>query len=237
MKFNKFIIGLAAVVALGVASVAPAKAVNVTFAQFFQAAAGNPFTFTNAGGASTFTVAVPVTFVYLVPNGYGAPFVPIAGTMTLSSIVSAPAAGTDQPMMSTNMVFTANTPVSGFTNLLTLSNSTGTISSTGGLTAAFQGSTPGNVVTFSSQFLDFSLTVNRAFALSFTSVQPSYSVNGNGYLDSFQASGTGTFSSDPAPEYHNPVPEPGVTATFAMGALGLFGLMFRARKRKDDQVA
>jgi len=217
LKLRKSFLVSAATAVLAAASLAPALAQNtITFAQFQlgNGAPANPFVFTNAGAASGISVvsgSVPVNFTYQVANGYGAaPGSPIAATMTFTAMVSGTATSQlilgklnlFQGLQLTNMVFTANVPVGGQTNLLTVSNSTGTLSGINhGSTAGFAGdSSTGDVVNFSSSFLSFAHAASENYALSFTSVNPSLAIAGNGYLRSFTTSGTGTFAQVSTPE-------------------------------------
>jgi hypothetical protein len=243
MNMKKIVTGIALAAGLMLGGLSGAKADVVTFAQFQQQAAGNPFTFTNTGSTSTFTVNIPVKFEYLVNNGY-TPLVPTGGVinaiLTLNTTVDGTASNSggkkpflDQSMQSTSMTFTAVTPLAGRKNLLTISNSTGDITGFSGANSGnFTGdTTAGDVVTFSSDFLDFSNTINRDFALSFSSILPMLAQAQNGYLANFTASGTGTFASDPAP-INRPVPEPSSVVTLGLGAFGLLALTARGRKTR-----
>jgi hypothetical protein len=99
-------------------------------------------------------------------------------------------------------------------------------SSSGGFSAS---TSSGSVVTFTSDFLDFTNTVNRDVAISLTSIVPGLSRNNaNTALNSFRASATGAFSSDPVPLVNGIVPEP---ATWGMMLLG-FGLIGGALRRR-----
>ena len=240
---------LAATVAgLAALCAAPAQAVPQNFAQFTEGvgAPPKPFTFTNSGASSTFSLvgSIPVNFVYQTPNGYGtAPGQTIAATLTFTSQVSAPAATgfgfIGQPMQNILLTFTANAPVSGFSNLLTVSMTTGTLAGqNGGSTASLSGtqsSTSFDQVNYASDFLDFSIPFsNKNFNLSFDSVVPIFTLNANGYVDSFNASGTGTFGSDPVPPSRPPggvVPEPGTLVLAGMGAFSGLGMLRRRSRR------
>ena len=251
MKVQNSLLAGAAALALLSASHVGASAQTTTFGQFFQKSQGNQFSFVNNGNASTFfsgtgpsASAIPVTFTYLVSNGYGGISTPIAANLLLSASVSGPAGSAtifgstffSQPLTNINLSFTAITPILGKTNLLSIvSNPTPT---TGAITGIRGGGTANensdtltaNTVTFTSDFLDFSQTVDRNSALSFTSVTPTLFMNANGFLNSFTASGTGTFASGGSPIRINAVPEPGVTAL--LGGLGVVGTVFGVRRRK-----
>jgi len=241
MKLRKSFLVSAATAVLAVASLAPALAQNtITFAQFQlgNGAPANPFVFTNSGAGSNISVvsgSVAVNFTYQVANSYGAGIGnAIAATMTFTAMVSAPASSAVvagklndfQNLQLTNMVFTANVPVGGQTNLLTVSNSTGTLAGVNkGSTAGFAGdSSTGDTVNFSSAFIpSFAGAQSENFALSFTSVNPSLVIAGNGYLRSFTTSGTGTFA--------EVTPEAGSLALLSFGVLPLVALKLRNRKK------
>lgn len=73
-------------------------------------------------------------------------------------------------------------------------------SSIGDSSGNFQASTPSENVTFTSDFLIFSNTTARAFALGFSSITPPVSLNNtNFFLNNFTAAGAGTFSATPTP--------------------------------------
>jgi hypothetical protein len=249
---------LASVAVLGAAlflgTVGRASATLVTFAQFTENASSpsNPFTYQNLGnGYTLYTATIPVNFIYLANNGVtawtGAPLgVPIASTLTMSAVASAPAQSLaggliySETFQNISMQFTANTPVGpyGGTNLLTLGSNasngvTGTfLGTSGGTSPVMTGSTTsGNNVSFSSDFLDFKTVVNEDFSLSFSSLTPNgLGIGGDGYFNPFTASGVGTFSSDPAPL--PTLPEPGVVAfAVSMGASGLYGLRRKLKTR------
>jgi hypothetical protein len=80
-------------------------------------------------------------------------------------------------------------------------------------------------VNYSSAYIDFTTAFNKAFAYSFSSVQPIYSVSGpppGGFINPFTASGSGTFSAVQA------VPEPSAVAMLA--GLGVTGSLFAFRR-------
>ena len=219
----------------------------------------NPFTFTNTpttgptglrGSNSTFTVtgSIPVNFQYEVNNGYGVTGSNIAATMTLTSVVDGKATAVNigtaahpkfqysQGLKSFNLTITAVTAAKNShgvfsTDLLSLTSSTGTITGLKGANSAglTGDTTQGDTVAFSSDFLYFGNTINRDFALSFSSLLPTYQLAADGYLANFKTAGTGTFASDPAPQV-TPSPEPAPTAAFLIGGMGLALLAFRGRK-------
>ena len=193
---------------------APAQAQTQTFAQYsvVNTTGQNTYTFTNLGPASVLvTIATPVTFVYNIANGYSAAGTNIAATLNLAEIVSATATSTSipgsgltylyQPLSLTSLTLTANTPVGGQSNLLTVANSTGNVSGfSGGNIATDGGDTAtGDTVNFSSDFLSFTGSTARNYNISLTSVNPFLALSG-GYLRPFTANGNGSFAFTPAPE-------------------------------------
>jgi len=84
-------------------------------------------------------------------------------------------------------------------------------------------------VQFSSQFLDFSQTVSRDFALTLTSLSPGIATSASGPMRTFRAATTGSFSSDPAPLVNGAVPEPASWALMLVG-FGVIGAVTRRRE-------
>jgi hypothetical protein len=143
---------------------------------------------------------------------------------------------------STTAITVGNTTYPAGSNLLSgtvVSNSTiGGIK--GGSSAGLMNSTMGgNTITYTSDFLDFSNTVNRSFSISLDAllaavgsppVNQGLNAGGtNQSLSTFRASATGSFSSDPAPLI-NAVPEPAVWGMMIAG-FGVVG--FQSRRRRS----
>lgn len=240
--------GVGAMVAL-TGTVAHAQTLT-TFAQSFDN--GNtpvgPYIFTNAGASSSLGVAggsVPLSFMYTVANGYGPQYDPTNATLSVSGVVSGPAtinSGTvTQNFSSITFAYTADTAVNGQTNLLTA-----TFTASPNSSIALQGTLSGGAATFSasdvngagvadytSSFLTFTnahqTTTSEQFSVSLSGVNNTPSgdagptVNGNGYVDSFEGDGTSTFSANQIPQSQTPngVPEPMAAALLAVGAIGL----------------
>jgi len=262
MNLKKLASGVFAATAVMAACVTPAKADLTTFASFnLRGGAANPFTYTNASGPnSTFTLVttqIPVTFTYQVPNGFGAAGTPIDAVLTFSaqvngvvtkadgSALTGSPANTAVKQMLKNVTFTFTSLSAGNlpgTDLLTTTASTGALTGViGGRTLNFNGDTGlGNSVNYSSDFLNFSNTIEQDFSFGFTSLKTigtngALSVkttgnlaNGKGNFNPFTTSGGGTFDSDPAPLA--PSPEPAPVAAFLIGGMGLALLAFRGRK-------
>lgn len=216
------------------------QAATVSFASFDPKISGNNYKFTNSGASSSFGLnglsVLPVNFQYKVSNGTGLVNTVIDADLTISADVNGTAAqafGTDfQSMKNVSMQFKAVSPIMGLSNLLTITTaSTGLLSGRdGGATVNFNGDTSaGDTVVFTSDFLDFSQTINRNFALSFVAANPSLSINGNGYLNTFTIAGNGTFASDPQP--NSTVPEPGSIAMLVgSGVTGSLAVVRRRRR-------
>jgi len=248
-----------------------------TFADWDEAFGGNGFKFdeTLSNNQLFVTGSLPVTFNYEVANGYnGTNFnsSPIQANMTFSATIAAPAGSFNNPatgaltdyenFTNVHMTFTADQPVGGNTDLLTLSGgsnggATGTLSGTNGAaTATMTGDTivNGQSVDFSSDFLAFTPTgqsipgggtTSQSYTMSFTSLLNLETPQGylllnpsTGFLQSFNASGSGNFAANPAPTpFGGPsgggnTPEPGTLALFlSLGCTGAFGLLRRRRAR------
>lgn len=200
-----------------------------TFAQFLERNGTQDFIFTNNGGVSgTFSNisgGSPIFFIYQnVSNlpvelqGFQNAHLFISTTTTTPATLSG--SNLTQPLDAISTVqIIRDTPTSpgvgtgSRTNLLTatFSGAAGlpTVSGgDGGNSATLSAATPSNNVTFSSDFVGFGLSTQRNLALSFSSVITSYTSGAGGFLDSFTAAGTGTFSSSPPPGYFTPTAAP-----------------------------
>jgi hypothetical protein len=218
-------------------------AAQVTFAQFQQNSAGSPFVFTNSGAASTFAaVSVPVNFQYLVPNSYGAVNQNIPSILTLSAVVAAPAISlpplVGQSLQQVSITILANTAVNGDSLLLKVDVDgsgfstaalAGALGGHFGLQAADTDFAVGSNFAYSSDFVAIDPSEDHNYSMSFSSLFPSLTINGNGYLNRFTASGTGTFAA-------TIVPEP-CTAGLALAGAGiLLGAIRRRAGAKCGQV-
>jgi hypothetical protein len=245
MTKSRLVIAAIALAVLGGATANPASATTATFASFTQANAGNGFTFTNSGTSSGLSaVSLPINFtIYDINPSYNAIAGTYAATLTLTSTVSATDATFSgyqfQDLSPFQMTITAKAPILGLTNLLTVngSNPSGDSTITGqtnAVAATINADTgDGDSVAYSSAFFDFSAATDLNFALSLTSLSSALSKNGNGYLNSFTASGSGNFASDPAPVV-TAAPEPDSAFAFMIGLAGLGGLLIVGRKQRDS---
>ncbi len=128
----------------------------------------------------------------------------------------------------------------GKTNLLTVVFTPLILSGTsGGTSAAFSQSTPPLTnVTFTSDFLDFSNTNLRAFSISLTALSAALAQGPPGnFFNSFLASGTGVFSSNPLPMISLPEISPGLTMAAIIGvAITVESLRKRRRAKQLTPV-
>jgi len=239
MKLKSTLRIAAATFGLMAAVMVPAMAVQ--FAQFTQLGTNpNPWTFTNSGATSTFTANIPVSFSFNVPNGTGSTTT-IPATMSFNSVVTNTAFNTFgldfQPLALTTMTITANTPIGGLSNLLTLTGNGVLFGPNNAFTAFYQGDNTiaGQSVTYTSDFLTFGGSEQFSFSYNLkTPTTPLVIKSSNFYLKSFQAGGGGNFSSQSATFG---VPEPSTNVAFLFGGLALLGLIAYGRKTRAGSMA
>src|SRR5262249_39403341 len=183
----------------------------VTFAQFVQVQPSNQnFVYTNESGTgATFNSIdsgnpVMVTFFESLAHGLTGPQ---AAHLYLSSSTSSPAGlGADGllhehfPTATNTLSIVLDNPPGGRSNFLTVTYSddlSGQINSRAGNLKASDSSFPPNMVSYTSDWFDFTGSTEHSFALSFTSI---ISDDGRGlnlgdgnFYHSFTTSGTGTF--------------------------------------------
>lgn len=200
----------------------------VTFAQFDETSGGGPFSFINNNTSATFSGTTLGNFNFLVPgvsNG------PQAATITLSSSAVTPAeAGFGllfQPIDgATNTL--SFTRVSDGANLLTVTFRSGIVGFDGDASASINGnSASGDTVMFTSDFLNFSGTGDRSMLVTLSAINPSFTQDPDGFLESFTTDLGGGFSSLLAP---TAVPDHGATLPLlGLGTIGLLALRRRFR--------
>ena len=248
-------IASAALVAAALTAASPSSAVITTFATFSPATATRNLLWTkvgtnggtlmsiSTGSAATFGTA-KVKFSFLQPAL--SPYV--TGAKALFSLNATTTAGNpaslsggflSQEVTSGSFSFTsiANITIgthffAAGSNLLSGVFTSGTIAGGVGATSGgVSGSTSGgDIITFTSDFLNFSSTINRDWALAFTAANPVlFRTTPTSSLRTFRATTGGNFSSDPAPLTF--VPEPGVWGMLIAG-FGLVGVQMRRRGRR-----
>lgn len=146
-----------------------------------------------------------------------------------------------QPVMSGVYSFTSTAPITigsnyfaAGANLLSASFTGATLlgSSTSG---SFTDNSQFGTVLYTSDFLDFTGTISRDFAMSLTSITPVMFANPGKAIRTFRALAGGSFSSDPAPIV-NVVPEPQVWGLLVVG-FGMVGVQIRRRARQTAVAA
>ena len=206
-------------------SITTSSAQTTTFGQFVQRdTAAQNFVFTNNTSSASFNTVNNGNPVFFLYGGIANLPAELQGFQNATIFVTAnttlpagPGAGGNlvQPFNNTFTIeVRRDTPaaVGGGTrrNLLTATVIQGgkTANITGqSNSASYTASTPAasnQVVTYTSDFLDFTQTNDRNFGISFSSVTPSLSLGPGGFLNNFAASGSGTFASNPPPRYNPP---------------------------------
>lgn len=246
MKYSYAYLASAALLA---ASAAPAIAGTQTFGQFIQQAPGaSPFSYTNQDGPGGKQATISGTDipVYFTLGVAGLPddltdlqdaqlsvnFVSTLGT-TAGALTGSRVQQFDTST-SGSITFTRTTAAAegngSRTDLLTVSFTNAELDANQGDGSFTFKSNTDSVITFSSDFLDFSNVVDKDFSFSFSGANPTFSstIGSSGRNTTF--SGSGTFASNPAPlAIGGSVPEP-ASWTMMLGGFGLLGLKLRTRK-------
>lgn len=214
-----------------------ARAANVTFASFSQADnnATRSFMLGNDGVNSMFSVSTLIHFQFaniLHPGSLPAQLQPgnqVDAMLTVTGASSTP--GTDsgfiyQCCFTGGFTIVLPVAIGGHTNLLSGTFNNGGISGpSGGEGASFNaGNIGGSQLAFTSDFILISGT-KRAMSVAMTGGDSSLSLAASGLLSPMNLTGTGTFSSDPAPVSN---PEP---STVLLLGSSLFALGFWLKKR------
>jgi hypothetical protein len=118
------------------------------------------------------------------------------------------------------------------TNLLTVSFTNAELDASQGAGSFTFKTNPGSVITYTSDFLDFSHVVAKDFSFSFSGASPTFSANVGSSSRTTRFSGTGTFASDPVPVVPG-VPEAS-TWVMMMAGFGVAGMALRNGRRRKD---
>jgi len=228
------------------ASAVPAQAATETFGQFLQKVPNaRLFSYTNLDSGANKKAEIkgtdiPVYFLFGL-DGLPADLVPLQDahlSVDFISNLGTTGGATSRVQMfdtatSGSISFTRDAAAGegdgARTNLLTVSFTKAELNASQNAGSFTFKSNADSVITFTSDFLDFTNVLSKDFAFSFSGASPTFNapLGTSGRSTSF--SGSGTFASDPAPLVVGGVPEP---ASWAMmlGGFGLLGLTLRTRK-------
>jgi hypothetical protein len=190
-------------------------------------------TFTNDGAQSMLAGdSIKVTFKFDLPNTYGPANANIDAQLELVGLVSGKATNDNnnlgQPMTLASLIVIADNKVGGknqlFTSLALNRVSADLVGKLNDKTSSFSG--PGNnsprPMPAVSDFFDFSNYTDIGFQVQLTNMTNPLTINKNGYLDNFTASGSGVIFGQPIVAN---VPEPSSMLLLTSGA-GLLTLAF-----------
>ncbi len=231
-----------ALVAIAAMSFATSASAITAFASFIPTSSISNIDFNGAanGAGLLSSTAAPVTFRFLNPSGAG--FADFAATFNLAATTSAGAVfgglgiapvttGTLSFLSSSAVTYNGHTGVNLLTAAFTSGALTGNI---GGSTANYGTSTPPYIVTFTSDFLDFSTSTARDLALAINAINPLLSAsNTNGGLAQFSGTVSGNFGADATGGIGSTVPEPAAWAMLIAG----FGIVGAAMRRRTAALA
>ena len=205
---------------LGTASLALGQ--TMLFANFTQdTAADKSFRFTNASGfftehTVTAATSIPVNFFFQQPTSTGPINTLLAANLTITSSINGAAniggSNAFQKLNNVTMTFLGTGALAG-QNLLTVFASTGTLGGTfPGSTTGLSETDPGagQVVNYSSDFLNFSSSNQRNYSLALNNLDPGFS-NAGGFITNFTSNATGQFAANGF------VPEPSSLFLIALG--------------------
>jgi len=219
--------------------------VPTTFGQALEQSAGQDFHLVDTGSGVTLTASSQIFFVFSNITGLPAGLTgPLSATLTVNLASSTP----DVYNPTTGIVseggftgtfsLTLNTPIAGQTNLLSgtiASGANATLSGkSGGTGATLSASTPPvGSITYNSAFVQFPNIITEDLSLALSSVVPSFADNGSGFLGTFNAAGSATFSSNPAPTVAT-TPEPISMLLIGFGMLLIGGVGVRVRRARNQ---
>jgi uncharacterized membrane protein len=246
MKLSYAYLATAAVLA----SAVPAHAATETFGQFIQKQSNaRLFSYTNEDSGATKKAeiagnSIPVYF-QLAANGLPADLSGLQDahlTVDFLSNVGTTGSGTDRSQLfdtvtAGTITFLRDTAAAegtgSKTNLLTVTFTNAQLNASQNAGSFTFKSNANSVITYSSDFLDFSNVISKDFSFSFSGASPTFSAPIGSSSRSISFSGSGTFASDPAPLVVG-VPEP---ATWAMMLVGFGAMGATLRSGKKQQAA
>jgi hypothetical protein len=197
------------------------------------------FTFTNKAGTSDLLASgIGVSFMYALPNKYGAVNAPIAAQLTLIAPVSAVAISIEgevsQPMTLLFLGVKANVPVNGDNKLVTAGPYAtavpGVIFGTeNGTLSSFEAPTENTQIGMTSDFFGFDNYKDLGVSIHLTNMSDELTIDNNRYLNSFTASGSGSIFGTPISAI---VPEPSSWVPMLAGIVPVAVLASRLAVRR-----
>ncbi len=245
MKLTK-VHGLAMLITGGfaVAMLTSAHAANV--AQFAEQSGdkGGLFTYVNTGSAASIAAKdLPVILTFSSQTANSAPSSYVDALLSITGTAAAPASELapgiyDESFSSLDLTFTSEANPSDV--IFSAEGTGGTLSLNPGLfaggptTSILASNTGSSSASLSSPYIDPSLiSTDQGIALALTNVNPGVSQSKDGYLNSFCADVTGTFSATASAPV---VPEPSPAVAIGLAGATLAGLM-TFRKLKNSASA
>lgn len=228
------------------ASAVPAHAATETFGQFIQKTPGaRLFTYTKQDSpagkkAEIKGTGIPVYFL-LGLNGLPADLSGLQDahlSVDFISNLGTTGAGNSRVQLfdtlsTGSIVFTRDSAAAEGegtrTNLLTVSFTKAELNASQNSGSFTFKSNADSVITFTSDFLDFTNVLSKDFSFSFSGASPTFNAALGSSSRNLAFSGSGTFASDPAPLVPGDVPEPASWALM-LGGFGLLGMTLRTRK-------
>ena len=195
------------------------------------------YTGVTAGVGSVVSTAAPVTFRFLDASGSTS----VADFDAIFNLNAATSGGSVMfglgiaPVTLGTFSFTSAAPVSfngnTGTNLLSGSFSGGAFTGlVGGSVASYINSAPPSIVTFTSDFIDFSDSTARDLAFGIDAINPRIAASATG-LGDFSGTVSGNFGADGVAGMPGGVPEPASWAMLVAG-FGLIGVVSRRRTQR-----
>jgi hypothetical protein len=184
-------------------------------------------------GLSTFVTNVVADFTLDATVAPNTPAL-VAGNVLVQQTVSGTMKFISTTPITLGAPYFGSTTIAAGANLLTVTFDSTISGGKNGSTSSLSGSTNGgNVVSFTSDFLDFSTIDNADLAASFSALSNTLKIDTNESLSSFRATAGGQFSSDPAPTVIGYVPE---SASWIMMIIGFAMVGVPLRRRPQPVV-